>query len=126
MGMFSKVLRFFTKYTSSRDLHAEHDLDYVKHEGGSTKKAKDSVKNGQNAGSLFRTSNKYYLENDSNVPQGSILLKEIQNVSSGRAAQAAQLTKFIIYGDETDNGFVITTPDRTFALVADTNLQKHE
>jgi len=47
-------------------------------------------------------------------------------VASGRAAQAAQLTKFIIYGDETDNGFLVTTPDRTFALVADTNLQKHE
>ena len=126
-GLLRKILRFLTKYISRRDLHAEHDLDYTKHEGWLYKKGE--IFNEEWTKRWFTLSNfelRYYLKEDSNVPQGSILIKDIQKVSSGRAAQAAQLTKFIIHGDETDNGFVVTTPDRTFALVADTNLQKHE
>mmetsp|Transcript_90244 Transcript_90244/g.145940 ORF Transcript_90244/g.145940 Transcript_90244/m.145940 type:complete len:140 (+) Transcript_90244:148-567(+) len=70
---------------------------------------------------LHRDEMKYYKKKDSFNPQGEILVEQIVEVKSGRAGGLTEMN-----GEENDNGFVLTTSDRTFFFMADSNVDKFE
>ena len=64
---------------------------------------------------------KYYKVKDSYSPQGVIPLETVAQVKSGRVAGLTEMN-----GEDTDNGFVVVTAERTFYFVAETNAEKYE
>jgi hypothetical protein len=105
----------------NRDVEEVTETNRVTMEGWLYKMGEVSTSWSRRWCTLNREDIKYYKVKDAYSPQGVIPLEMIAEVKSGRVAGLTEMN-----GEETDNGFVVITAQRTFYFVAESNSEKYE